>query len=75
MTHFMSNIVYLNTNAFLSNLATNFRGTTGNDAVGISLAATVNLDLLGRNVVRNVLSASGNAYGMQVMQVRGTAAL
>ena len=56
-------------------MATNFRGTTGNDAVGISLAATVNLDLLGRNVVRNVLSASGNAYGMQVMQVRRTAAL
>ena len=42
---------------------------TGNDAVGISLSATLNADLIGRNVVRNIVSASGNAYGMQVMQV------
>jgi len=42
---------------------------TGNDAVGISFSATVNVDLVGRNIVRNIVSSSGNAYGMQIMQV------
>lgn len=42
---------------------------TGTDSVGISFSATLDVELVGRNTIRNVLSSSGNAYGLQVLHV------
>lgn len=53
---------------FADNLTPNHR-YTGNDAVGMSFSASFNVDLVGRNVVRNIVSSSGNAYGVQVIQI------
>eukprot|EP00041_Stephanoeca_diplocostata_P022160 m.525069 g.525069 ORF g.525069 m.525069 type:complete len:938 (+) comp21999_c0_seq2:92-2905(+) len=42
---------------------------TGTDAVGVSFAASSDADFVGHNVIRNILSSSGNAYGIQLLQV------
>eukprot|EP00040_Diaphanoeca_grandis_P028181 m.162107 g.162107 ORF g.162107 m.162107 type:complete len:936 (-) comp31262_c0_seq1:73-2880(-) len=42
---------------------------TGTDSNGISLSSALNVDLQGTNFIRNIVSASGNAYGIQITHV------